>query len=367
MLVGLAAALASAKETSAAPMYTDMSTLRSSSATVVIGTVHYDPTTRWRIDVDTTLRGRAVPGNPLMMSEAPNQRIRLQDGDRVVALLDASNTLRWVGVKVAGANIETGVLHLRGFFDRDAHLVSPAMMTLAQLRTMLATGALTQTFAVTLSFPDGHGGLKPSAKHFSIVWDAVTEKGALAGFSGACLDLGAIHGFEWGEPELFLVGTCPKKTQGTAFRELRLRGKPTGVDAAGNIELSLSPEQPMMSETEYDTFVADPSIATFVTVLDVKLADGSVWHWRWGGPLVDPTGKEHPPGGRSSSLEQRGSVVVNKESADFGGVQIVITQGAKPLSIVQAVDAGAITSCALVRTTPVPCTLVHSPSIVVKK
>jgi hypothetical protein len=348
-------------------MSTDLATLRSSAATIVIGTAHYDPVTGYRIDVDTTIKGTAKPGLPILVTSARNESIAVPDGTRLVALIDSSNQFRWAAEKVAGTTIENGVLRLHGFFDFNAHIVNPSIVTLAQLKTAITTGALVQTYDVGIAFFDGHGGTKVSAKHFSLLYDAITAKGTAVGFTGACLDLTYSWGFDWGDPELVFDDTCPKKSGNGPSRSMHLRGKPTGVDAAGNIQLEIVPNNPQMSEVEYDTFVADSSIAKFVSILDVKLADGTVWKWKVDEGLVDPTGKEHAVGGWSSSFEQKGSVSVSKETQDFGGIQIALTQNGNSRPLVEAIDAGVITSCTLIRKSPAPCTITHVASVVVHK
>lgn len=352
----------------AAPMYSDFATIRTNTANVVIGTVHWNQMTGWSVDVDTVVRGTAKPGIPLLVKSAPNESIQTQDGTRVVAFIDTSNQFRWVADLAAGSSIETGVLKVHGFFDRNAHLVAPSMMTLAQLKTVLATNTLAQTFGVTLAFPDGHGAFKPSSKKFSLVWDPFARKGTVVGFTGACLDFDTVFGFEWGDPAILFQDRCPSKSGSS--RSLRIKARPTGVDAAGNIELEGVPETPLLSELEYDTFVADPTIEKYVTVLELAASDGTTWKWKVDGPLVDPWGKEHAAGGWSSQMEQKGTVTLHKDIPDFsGGIQIVTTQTlATPLPVVRAVDAGAITSCAIVRgKVSVSCTIKHTPSIVVKK
>lgn len=54
------------------------------------------------------------------------------------------------------------MLELEGFFDFNAHIVSPGILLLVQLQRYLKTGQLEQKFHATLAVPDGKGGLRPS-------------------------------------------------------------------------------------------------------------------------------------------------------------------------------------------------------------
>src|SRR5262252_3458309 len=130
----------------AAPMYTKLDTIRASGAVVVVGVVHADAH-GMSIDVDRVIRGPASIGT-MSLKESPDGHVNVS-GKRVVAFVDAG-ALRWVGELIAGPAIESGVLRLRGFFDFNAHIVSPGVMSLAELEVFLQTGKLDQVFAATL-------------------------------------------------------------------------------------------------------------------------------------------------------------------------------------------------------------------------
>lgn len=352
----------------AAPMHTDFGTIRKDATSIVIGTVHVTPTGDITVDVDKVVRGPAVSGT-IKVKPSPDGHLDFSD-ERVVAFLTSANELRWVGRKVAGPTIENGVLGMKGFFDFNAHLVSPGTMTLAQMSTLLSTGALSQTFAITLAFPDGKGGHKASAKKMNLVYDPIARKGSAPGFSAACLDLGSVFGMEWGRIELSFNDTCPRK--GNDSRSLRLEGKATGVDAAGNITAELEPADPVLSEPEYDTFVADGSILDVVRVVKLGLADGTSWSWQIDKGLADPSGKLRPAGGWGSSYEQKGGVNISTQTFEFADAKVVLGTsaniGGNNLSLLSAIDSGVFTSCQLLRKglAPATCTAKQGAPIWVK-
>lgn len=353
---------------SGAPMHTDFATIRKDAVTIVIGTVRVAPTGDITIDVEKAIRGTA-PTGLMKVNKSPDGHLSFSD-ERVVAFLTGANELRWVGRKVAGGTIETGVLQLSGFFDFNAHLVSPGMMTLVQLGSMLSTGTLTQTLGVTLAFPDGKGGRKTSSKKFTIAYDPLTRKASAPGFSAACLDLNSVYGLEWGQLEVSFADTCPRK--GNSSRSLRLEGKPTGADAAGNMQFELVPSGPVMTEAEYDGFLMDASLLDVVRVVKLALADGSVWSWQIGKGLADPSGKLRQPGGMSSSYEQTGGVSKTTETWEFGDAKIVLGAatygGGNDFSLLSAIDAGTFTKCTLVRKglAPIACTAKQGAPIFVR-
>lgn len=306
----------------AAPMHTALTTIRSEATTIVIGTMS---TSELVVDVDTVVRGKAALG-PRRLKSSPDGH-SFASG-RVVVLLDRNDTFRWVGTLTAGASLETGVIHLSGFFDFNAHLVSPGMMTLAQLEGFLAKGTLGQKFAATITVADGTGAFVASGRGFTFGYDALTRKATIAGLGGACLGDAHVHGLDWGSLSVLLYGDCPRvpgKASGGGDRRLELEGKITGVDASGAITAEVSPTQPFLDVKDFATFMNDASIATVKRLLDVTLADGSKWTWDVGVGLVDPRGNAYPAGGLSSRSETNGDVTTHTETYDFRGPSIVLS------------------------------------------
>ena len=369
-----------------APMSTDLTTVRSDSATIVIGTVRWVnvpstagpgalPKPVLMISVDSTIRGTA----PAVMSvgESPDGHAFV-DNERVVAFVDGKNALRWIGRKIAGPDIEHGVLQLQGFFDFNAHIVHPGMMTLAQLKTYLATGTIKNTFVGTIAFPDGHGGFRPSARHLALDWDPVARTGSVSGFAPSCLALNTVFGLEWGQVELRFTDTC---NYGSKSRSLSLDGKPTGVDASGAITVDLVPTEPLLEESEFDPYVTDGHVSDVTRVVRVTLADGTAWSWHIGKGLLDPSGKKRGDGGAGSSISEKatptGKTTTSEQYWQFGEVTIRLSQttttGTSPSigndsGLLAAIDAGGW-KCSFERKglAPSPCTLRQDPPIVVRR
>lgn len=387
-IAALAATFSHTPSAVAAPMSTDLATVRSDATTIVLGTVRWvsvptpgagvTATAKYSlmITVDATLRGTAPA--VLAVDESPDGHVTV-DGERVVAFVDAKNRLRWVGRKIAGPDLEHGVLQLSGFFDFNAHLVRPSMMTLPQLKGYLATGNLHTNVAATIAFPDGHGGLRPSTRHLGLDWDPFTRVGTISGFTPDCLSLNTVFGMEWGKIELVFTDTCH---YGTLSRELTLEGEPTGVDASGAITADLVPTRPLLAENEFDPFVTDGHVSDVHRVVRVTLSDGSAWSWRLGDALVDPGGKVRASGGAGSSIADKstatGHFTVAESYWTFADVTLRLSKTTSTtsghvdslgndLSIVGAVDAGGWT-CSFTRGgTTVPCTLRRDAPVIVRR
>lgn len=349
------AVLATAPAARSAPMYTDFPTLRAKATLVVLGTVRTtvgpNNTSVITVDVDHVIRGSARLG-PMVVKESPDGHVFLNN-ERVVAFID-SGALRWVGQLAAGASLETGVIRLAGFFDFNAHIVQPGIVTLAQLRSALATGVLDQSFDATLAFRDGHGGFARSSRTLGVEYAPFTRALHVTGATFACLQASALSGFDWGSFELHFYDTCPSAAANAPSRELTLEGKYTGVDArTGHIQVELVPTRPFLTEAQFATYVADGKIADMTSALDVALSDGTHWTWRLDKDMLDPGGNTHSAGGSSTSMTMKNGKSSEREEYEFGGdVKIALEQssaagssGGNPRGLVTLVDSGAPLSC----------------------
>ncbi len=336
------AATAVVRPVAAEPLLTKLTTVRSDSTTVVIGTVTSVVAGKALVRVDTTLRG---PTTTSVSLTAPTVSHQPLIGQRIVAFGDATNELRWYGKLVGGTDIEHGVLLLSGFYDFNAHGVVPGLMTLAQLRNYLTSGTLpTRTFVGSIGFPDGHGHILPSSKRFTTRVEP-TGTPHVSGFSIACQSFSSLWGLDWGTFELTFSDTCLKP--GQQARELRLRGAPTGVDAMGNITVLVSPASPVMQEKEYDRFVADGTITDVKRVVRLLGSDGSRWTWNVEGSLSDGSSTRELTVGHGSSITPPSAGSVHEDTWSFADVMLKLTQRGEQarslgtmLDLFQALDAG---------------------------
>jgi hypothetical protein len=344
-----------------APMATDLATLRAQTKLVVLGTVHLAAgpgnTTLVTLDVDKVVLGSAPLGR-MSVKESPDGHVTV-DNERVVAFVDHGGALRWVGRLAAGPSLERGVIRLQGFFDFNAHIVRPGIVTLPELRSVLATGRLDQTFDATLAFRDGHGGFARSRRTLTVRYEPLTRALHVLGATPVCLAPAALFGLEWGSFELRFNDTCPSRAPNAPSRDLELDGKFTGVDAAtGHIQVQLVPTRPMLTEREYAAFATDGAIADVWSVVRVALSDGTRWTWRVEHDLIDAHGKAHAAGGVSTSSRTAGGKTVTNDVYGFaGGVKIALSPSASAASpggnaegILTLVDSGRITSCTFSQT-----------------
>lgn len=333
ILIALALVLGSVGKAEAAPMMTALSTVRSNATAIVIGTM--DPNAL-AIDVDTVVRGSIPLGRKTLKSSLTGSSYA---SGRVVAFLDKDDRFQWVGHVVGGSSIETGVLLLSGFFDFNAHIVSPGTMTLAQLKTFLATGTFTQRFSARIMVEDGHGQFVPSGQSLAFDYDPFTRKISNAP-TFTCLDQLSTFGLDWGSVRLmFGDSSCPHA--GQKSRRLDLVGAPTGVNAKGEITLDVSATSPFLDATDLPVYLKDGSIVDVKRFLHVKLSDGTTWQWELGEGLIDPQGQLHKAGRMSSSATTTGNVTTATIEYEFDG-RLVTLKNPIPDSMTSGGGAGLI-------------------------
>jgi hypothetical protein len=84
---------------------------------------------------------------------APGEPARLAKGTRFVAFLDAGGALAFAAAPRVGPSLEQGVLLIWRFAYTNGSLVTPGMITFAQLERYLRTGALAYSIRGTLHVP----------------------------------------------------------------------------------------------------------------------------------------------------------------------------------------------------------------------
>lgn len=226
------------------------------AATTVAIVTFAGPTTpnapAYDLTVDRVIRGVGAPGSKLHVKAAPWGHAHMNPGDRVVAFVDASGTWLAFANNVVGPSLENGVLHLEGFDDFDAHLVTPGFVTLAQLEGLVARHVpLAWTFHGKLLLPTA-SGLAPSSIEISAQApsNVVTGMPPTAGFPSPTVAVGT-----W--PDTLVTVDWSRNLS----RPLALRGVPVGKNADGSIEVTFRLEYPeLLSEADLRKYVADPKL-----------------------------------------------------------------------------------------------------------
>jgi hypothetical protein len=134
-----------------------------------------DEITPITLNVVRVLRGDVKPGE-LKVEYKDHPSVTHKDRE-FIAFLDAGSVWRFVAVPVEGKTVEGAVLELHGFYDYNAHYVTPGLLTEELLKGYLKDGALTYKFRGALYFPlPGKEDWKASGLVLTGRYDAIADQ-----------------------------------------------------------------------------------------------------------------------------------------------------------------------------------------------
>jgi hypothetical protein len=362
------ASLYFSRPASGEPMTTAFETVNHDAVTIVIGTLGGIPQANGKdldsdktrpFTIDTSLRGKNRTGQTILVKHSASGGFANAKPERMVAFIDSNQSLQWAGHLLAGKTIETGVILISGFYDYNAHLVTPGTMTLGQLKSLLTGTPLHQTMIVTLAFPDGRGGMVATKQDFAIEFESKTQKAKLLRSSVRCLKESSLLSADWGNTFLSLEMTF---SCGNETRKVSFFGKFEGVDAQGAIRITATPGSPVMTSADFQRFLADPEIQGFQRMVQVNV-DGENWEWNFTEQtIVGPKGQRgKQSSGPGSSITAKG---IATESFIFDQVQVRLMLvhrdrvAGTAMGMMQLIDS-ANTECqiSIAGNKPRPCTI----------
>lgn len=254
----------SSPNTHAEPMVTTLDSVVKGAKHVWIASFLAPPagsnTLDYDLVVERVLRGSAAPKSTMRV-KAANGHAYFKNGTRIVAFVDGSGSWTAYAKEFAGPSLEDGVLRVEGFYDFNAHLVTPGVMTLAQLEAFVVKGTpLAWTFRgkILLASPTG---LAPSSIDVSAQApsNVVTGMPAFSGFPSPTVHVGSWMGtdatVEWNR---------------TLGRPLVLEASAIGKNPDGSIAVEWRTSYPtLLTEAEFKKYLADPKLGHPYYVLEV--------------------------------------------------------------------------------------------------
>ncbi|MEO8700126.1 MAG: hypothetical protein ABI867_08785 [Kofleriaceae bacterium] len=261
---GLVIALASMRA-EAKPMHTALADLVKDSPTIVIARLvssqgRADQATSYELFVERALRGTAK--GTLTVKPSQQGHAMMKPGTRVVAFVNAAGEWNAYASVLAGPSLEDGVLSAAGFYDFNAHLVTPSVMTLAQLEAYVGKGtAMAWTFRGKVLVGSAKGMVASTIEVTATAPGAqVTGLPAAAGFAKPSVDVGAWPGRD-----------ASITWDRNLNRPLALTAKALGKNADGSIAVEWTPDYPeLVTEADLRTYLGDAKLGHpyYVLVLE---------------------------------------------------------------------------------------------------
>ncbi len=310
LTVLLTPALAHAK-----PMFTPLTDVYAKTESVVVARMLMadQPKTYDRkavIRVDEVISGKVGLGK-LEVGECGG-RAGVPQKQPFVAFLDAQGGLCFIASPLEGGSVRTGILQMQGFYDFNAHLVSPSMASLPQIRAALAGKPHTFSFRGKLHAIDTKtGGLAPTRHEVTVRCFYELDVGCATS---------EVKGLEWVEgvptPTVAFSAWDPwlDLTYNRGWpRPLAIQGRVAGWDPKRQEhELRFEVSMPDLLTAEHlEAYLGDPKVAYGVWHYALTFEDGAVWEmsdghdYSGGMRLVTDAGKKYGYAGFSFNAEER--------------------------------------------------------------
>jgi hypothetical protein len=203
------------------------------------------------------LKGDVQPGR-LNVTFEDNPYVST-DFPEFIVFLNKDFVWRFVAVPlVKGGKVAEGALDLHGFYDFNAHYVSPGLVTRKLLETFIKDSTLVYQFRGPLYFPvKGEVGWKASAIEIEGTYDALKKSGTVKG-------LPPMKGLP-AEPEFRFRGLQSAGVElqftGGPHRGLHLQASVAGLDRKSDTLLlkwfATAPD--FLTQKDFESYLADPT------------------------------------------------------------------------------------------------------------
>jgi hypothetical protein len=323
------------RRASAIPMMITLDALRVSAPTIVIASFlgpvgPKGAPTGYDLLVERALQGTA-PLGPMRVLRSPIGQAYVVPGTRIVAFIDKSNQLGWLGRAPKGKTLENGVLELEGLVDINTYSVSPSRVGLKQLETFLKTKSLVYDFVGPLWFPSSKGPVA-SKLVVKVHHDATASTSVVTG-------LPPMKGFP-ATPKVLLSNGFTADVVltyvDTLGRPLRFAGQIDALTATGTFDTKFFAMTPgSLTEPELMTYLADPKLNHPYHELSLALADGTTWKMQLGrevgrvGELTSPAGVVTPLGAIT---------LAPTRTIDGGALKLTLGPAAAPIALLGRPD-----------------------------
>jgi hypothetical protein len=262
LVLGLLGMLAwSAGEVSAAPKLTAFKDVMAQSTTIAVARYVGDPPARGKakvcaLELLDVLKGDIQPGRLNVTFE--DTPYVAADFPEFVAFLDKDCVWRFVAVPTAkGGKVAESVLELHGFYDRNAHHVTPGLVTRKLLETYIKDGTLVYLFRGPLYFPvKGEVSWKASPIEVEGGYDPLQKSGRVKGLP-PMKGLPAVPAFEF----LGETAPCVDLEYTGQNRRLHLKGDVAGLDRKNDaIRLKWYATAPdFLTQKDFESYLDDPA------------------------------------------------------------------------------------------------------------
>lgn len=273
----------------AEPMHTPLHEVLANSPTIAIAKLTkaapLDKLGPFEFEVERVIRGKRAKGKHAF--GPGGGRVDVRVGQRVIIFISASDEVQYVAEPPVGAKLEEAALMMRGFYDFNAHLVTPAVLTLTQIEALLAGKPLHYKVEGPIQVIDPKLGVIDSKHKLTITCEYVVSA-ELTGCKklevrGLGKPVGLPEAPAFG-PSAWDKGTFNLSWRTSWPRPLSLEGKSYAVREADGAYLAkfnvVMPD--ILTQEQLDEYLSDPKHSHPVWRYKLALADGRTFSIREG-------------------------------------------------------------------------------------
>jgi hypothetical protein len=250
----------SAGTASAVPKHTAFKDVMAQSATIAVARFVNGPPVAGQskvcsLELLDVLKGDIQPGR--LNATFEDTPFVSPDYPEFIVFLDKDCVWRFVAVPIVkGGKVAETALDIHGFYNFNAHYVTPGLVTRKQLEKCIKTGTLVYTFRGPLYFPvKGETSWKPGTIEIEGTYDALKPGGTVKGLP-PMMGLPAVPDFD--------VSCQFGAGVGLEFsgndRRLHLLGNVAGLDAKTDaLQLKWFATAPdFLTQKDFESYLADP-------------------------------------------------------------------------------------------------------------
>jgi hypothetical protein len=261
----------SARTGRAEPIYTDLVDAMAQSETIAVVALTkpvYFRSSEAEFEVRQVIKGSWKPGKHRVSVDSSH----LSPAGEFVAFVDAKNEWRFIAVPISGKPADWDVLSICGFFSHNAHLVTPGLVTTAQLRTYVASKSLRYAFRGNVYFPNsGKPGWQASRLELSGTYDAIAKTAQVKGFPALAIFPTQPEVRVWSHRDDHSL-TLEYRKDGD--RRLEFRGTVVGWDSnSGGFLVKFAVSEPaLLTANALNTYLGNPRPTIPIYRLRLKCA-----------------------------------------------------------------------------------------------
>lgn len=227
-----------------------------------------------KLKVQEVLKGE-VTENEITVDPAQGT-IYLETGNTYLAFINAQNEFEWYGHALNGGNLKEDVLMLEGFYDYNAYLVSPGVVSYTNVVQYIAEEQMTGTVTGNIHFFNPRSRqMEPSDMSITVNYTYTARSGVISSVSQENIPL-----TDFETATAYLGSWDPVISvyyEENLVRPFKLEGELTGVDGSDFTAIFWVEAPEELNENELRQYLQDPALGPPVYQIQIDSDNGETY------------------------------------------------------------------------------------------